>query len=197
MNCTCKYCNRECIQCKKGKIQTSEHTTNWSRNLPNRLRWSTPAGKVLVGTVLLKTFWSEARRPVALDWHTLWPANSKCKKIPSDFYRPLEWDFSTMELSWIKSKGTIARHCVQIFLSFPFYFTSTFSSKSLFCMLPTGSDSQLESGKQCCCNRVLMMGSWWGATCPYTPLPALNFLQRNLEKRMLRRSNGKQWLHNI
>lgn len=142
---------------QKGKRQTSEHTINWSRNLPSRLRWSTPAGKVLVGTVLLKTFWFEARRPVALDWYTLWPANSKCKKTTSGFYRPLEWDFSTMELSWITSKGTIARDCAQIFLSFPFYLTSTFSSKSLFCMLPTGSNSQLESGKQCCCNLVLMM----------------------------------------
>lgn len=33
MNRACKCCDREHIQCKKGKIQTSEHTINWSRKL--------------------------------------------------------------------------------------------------------------------------------------------------------------------
>lgn len=66
---------------KPQNIQSTEAET--CRNLPNRLRWLTPAGKVLVGTVLLKTFWSEARKPIALNWHTSWPAKRNCKKILS------------------------------------------------------------------------------------------------------------------
>lgn len=172
MNSTCKYCNREHIQCKKGKIQTSEHTINWSRNLSNRLRWSTPAGKVLVGTVLLKTFWSEARRPVALDWHTLWPANSKCKKTTSGFYRPLEWDFSTMVLSWITSKGTIARDCAQDFSLLPFFILLPHSLArvcSVSCQLEAISNWNQASN-------VVTLYSWWANdevphvhTHPYLP----------------------------
>lgn len=40
-----------------------------------------------------------------------------------------------------------------------------------------------------------MMGSWWGATSPYTPVPALHFVQSNLEKKCGGEAMAAQYLN--
>lgn len=122
-NCACKYWDRAYTVQKRQDTNLSGYS-QLKQKPAQQARMTCTCWEAPSRHCIAKTFWSEAGRPAALGWHTLWPANSNCKTLPCGFYKPLERDFSTMELSWITSKGTIARGCVQdiSFLPFLFYF---------------------------------------------------------------------------